>query len=112
MNDHFLVEENFYQPELFEPTILNYLLLNLTGEQTNSDQYAKLEQQYHIQIQDCYNFKIPLTSPVQLSDVIAGDLYRLHIPMLYLIPSGCEIDRDDLWWQPSFRERDIIVQNS
>lgn len=112
LNDHFLVEENFYQPELFEPTILNYLLLNLTGEPTNSDQYAKLEQQYHIQIQDCYNFKIPLTSPVQLSDVIAGDLYRLHIPMLYLIPSGCEIDRNDLWWQPSFRERDIIVQNS
>lgn len=112
MNDHFLVDENFYRPELFEVAVPEYLLLNLTGERAAPDQRARLERQYHIQIQDCYDFKIPFSSPVRLSDVIAGDLYRLHIPMLYLLPSGCEISQDDLWWQPSFREKDIIVQNS
>lgn len=72
-----------------------------------------LEQQYHIQIYDCYNLDVRLSHlQVALSQVLAGDLYRLHIPIIYLLPKGIKIDRTDLWWRNPFRQRDIIAQNT
>lgn len=113
LNDHFLVEENYYMPELFEHMPPQYLLLNLTGVPAPEGKRTSLEQQYHIQIHDCYNLDVCLSRPrVALSQVLAGDLYRLHIPIIYLLPEGIKIDRTDLWWRNPFRQRDIIAQNT
>lgn len=113
LNDHFLVEENYYMRELFEQTPSQYLLLNLTGAPVPMGKRSTLEQRHHIQIHDCYNLDVCLSqTPVALSHVLAGDLYRLHIPIIYLLPKKVEIDRTDLWWRNPFRQRDIIVQNT
>ena len=68
-------------------------------------------EKYKIIIDDCYF--VPMESvekEIRLTDVLYGDLYRLHTRMAYLIPHDCHIIKDDKWWNFSFRENDLIIQ--
>ena len=113
LNDHFLVDENYYMPELFTRSVPRYLLINLTGALLTDQDYLFWGEKHGVLIQDCYQIMgRDLSGDIRLSEVIAGDLYRLHTPMAYLVPLGVNIDKSDKWWTPSFRDHDIIIQNS
>lgn len=112
LNEHFIVEENFYHPELFEIPKEHYVILNLTGRKLTAEEKASLMHQYEIIIDSCYDIDVELSdTDIRLTQVLYGDLYRLHTRMLYLIPQGYRILKDDKWWYSSFREHDIIRQN-
>ena len=111
MNDNFEVPENFYMPRIFDQQPKRYLLLNLTNKQIAPRVIKRIEADNAIKIHDVYNIFVSFgRKKVKLSDIIAGDLYRLHTPIVYLIPQECEIDRDDIWWKFSFRADDIVLK--
>ena len=68
---------------------------------------------YEIIIDSCYDVNIELADRnIRLSNVLYGDLYRIHTAMIYLIPEGYQIIKDDKWWDYSFRYNDLIIQNT
>ena len=113
MNDNFVVPENFYLPEIFEKTNADYLLLNLTNATLPSDLKDEIERTYNLNILDIYNPSISfMPNKIVLSNELAGDLYRIHTPIVYVIPQNSTIDKTDRWWQNSFRDKDIIFQKT
>lgn len=112
MNDNFSVMENFYMPQIFINEKPKYLLLNLTNKQISKGHINKIEVDNKLKVHDIYNISISLNDRIlKLSKLLAGDLYRLHTPMVYLIPQDHEIDMQDNWWKYSFRENDIVLKN-
>lgn len=113
MNDNFVVPENFYMPEIFEVTKKDYLLLNLTNAALPCATKEVIECKHNLKILDVYNPSVSFkTGKIALSQELAGDLYRLHTPIVYVIPKDCEIDKSDIWWSNSFRDNDIIFQKT
>lgn len=113
MNDNFVVTENFYLPEVFDERANDYILLNLTNVTLPCAVKEKIERKYNLTIIDIYNPAVSFKSgKVILSQELAGDLYHLHTPIVYVVPQGCEIDKNDIWWRNSFRENDIIIQKT
>lgn len=111
MNEHFYINENYYHPEFFETKRAHYILINLTDQKLNLEEKSVLMEKYKIIIDDCYF--VPMESvekEIRLTDVLYGDLYRLHTRIAYLIPHDCHIIKDDKWWNFSFRENDLIIQ--
>ena len=69
--------------------------------------------EYNVIIDSCYNITVDLRDKdIRLTQVLYGDLYRLHTRMIYLIPRGYQISKDDKWWDYSFRRDDLIIQNT
>lgn len=111
MNEHFYINENYYHPELFETKQAHYILINLTEQKLTSEEKSVLMDKYNIIIDTCYFVPVKFENKeIHLTDVLYGDLYRLHTRMAYLIPDDCQIIKDDKWWNFSFRENDLIIQ--
>lgn len=111
MNEHFNVNENYYHPELFETKQKHYILINLTKQKLTAKEKTALMDKYKIIIDNCYFVPVELKhKEIRLTDILYGDLYRLHTHMAYLIPAGYHIIKDDKWWNFSFRENDLIIQ--
>lgn len=112
LNDHFVVNENFYHPEYFKREPMHYLLINLTSNKISDEKLKNYMSQNQIIIYSCYDVSIDLTDKeIRLTNVLYGDLYRIHTPMIYLIPENYQIIKDDKWWDFSFRKNDLIIQN-
>lgn len=113
LNENFIINENFYRPELFVVQKKHYILINLTGGILSATEINLLMEKYSIIITNCYNLNINIQhKDIRLSDVLYGDIYRLHTPIIYVIPQNYSIIKDDKWWNYSFRENDIICQNT
>ena len=113
LNENFVVDENFYHPEFFKRTIPHYLLINLTKKALSSNELDQIMQEHSILIDNCYNVTVELPSKdIRLSNVLYGDIYRIHTPIIYIIPSDYCIIKDDKWWNYSFRSKDIIFQKT
>ena len=113
MNDHLEVAENFYMPSFFAEKPHPYILLNLTGEHISKEQQGEIARQNGIHIDGYYEVDPILPQKkIQLSHILAGDLYRLHTPIIYLIPEGYELLKTDKWWDFPFRQRDLICQKT
>lgn len=113
LNEHFVVNENFYHPEYFKKEKTHYLLINLTSNKLSDEKLKHFMLKYEIIIDSCYDVNIELADRnIRLSNVLYGDLYRIHTAMIYLIPEGYQIIKDDKWWDYSFRYNDLIIQNT
>lgn len=113
LNEHFIINENFYHPEFFKTEPKHYILINLTKNKLSSKEKTKLMEQYQVIIDSIYDIDVDLTDKdIRLTYVIYGDLYRLHTYMIYLIPKGYSIIKDDKWWDFSFRQNDLIIQKT
>lgn len=114
LNDHFWVNENFYKPELFYTPRKRYLVLNLTDTKLSANEILQLKADHEIDIIACYDVSISMKqTPVILSEELFCDFYRLHTPILYVLPPKANIDKTDYkWWGSHFREQDIIVQKT
>lgn len=111
MNEHFIIHENYYHPELFETQQEHYILINLTEQKLTIEEKSTLMDKYKLIIDNCYFIPVEFENKeIRLTDVLYGDLYRIHTRMAYLIPSDCHIIKDDKWWDFSFRENDLIIQ--
>lgn len=113
LNENFVINENFYQTKLFSPQLAHYILINLTRKVLTEIELNQLMKKYSIIITNCYNLDIDIQhEDIRLSDVLYGDIYRLHTPIIYVIPQNHHIIKDDKWWSYPFRENDIIYQNT
>ena len=113
LNENFIISENFYHPEFFENVPEHYILINLTPEAVTQDRENAIMNEYNVIIDSCYNITVDLRDKdIRLTQVLYGDLYRLHTRMIYLIPRGYQISKDDKWWDYSFRRDDLIIQNT
>ena len=111
LNEHFVIPENFYHPELFNKEMTQYILVNLTSKDMLADEICSLEKEYDIVICNCYNVTVNIPHrDIRLSHILYGDFYRIHTSMIYVIPEGHDIIKDDKWWNYSFRAKDIVVQ--
>lgn len=113
LNENFFLSENFYHPEFFEKQPEHYILINLTSETISPEKVTVIMKRYNIIIDSCYNITVNLDNKdIRLTHILYGDLYRLHTCMIYLIPLGYHIIKDDKWWDYSFRKNDLIIQNT
>lgn len=111
LNEHFVVPENFYHPELFNKETDQYILFNLTSEEMTDSEIFSLEKKYDITINNYYNVKVIIPhKEIRLSHILYGDIYRIHTPIIYVIPEKHDIIKDDKWWNYSFRSKDIVIQ--
>lgn len=91
----------------------HYLLINLTSKSLSTNELIQIEQEHSITIDNCYNVTVELPhKDIRLSNVLYGDIYRIHTPIIYVIPSGYCILKDDKWWNYSYRSKDVIYQKS
>lgn len=113
LNENFVVSENFYHPEFFESHPEHYILINMTSQNISSARKMDIMNEHNIIIDACYNITVSLHDrDIRLTHILYGDLYRLHTRMIYLIPQGYHIIKDDKWWDYSFRKNDLIIQNT
>lgn len=112
MNENFELNENFYMPDLFK-SVTNYVMLNLSNTEVSELLLKKIEKLHKIKIINVVSAKTDKDiTNLKLSEQLAGDMYRLHTPIIYLVPKNIIIDKSDIWWNSPFRERDLICQNS
>lgn len=113
LNDHFVINENFYHPEFFQVEPKHYILINLTKSKLSFEEKMNLMQQYEVIIENCYDIDVDLPDKeIRLTYILYGDLYRIHTYIIYLIPKGYRIIKDDKWWDYSFRNNDLIIQKT
>lgn len=113
LNEHFVIKENFYHPEFFETKPEHYILINLTNNKLSSEEQTNIMKQYKVTIDSCYNISVNLPDKdIHLTHILYGDLYRLYTPMIYLIPAGYHIVKDDKWWDYPIRQDDLIIQKT
>lgn len=110
LNENFYIYDNFYRPDLFEKQKIHYLAINLTAKEISSLEQEQIMNKYSIVIDNCYNLNINIPhKDIKLSNVLYGDIYRLHTPIIYIISPHHTIVKEDIWWR-SCREKDIIHQ--
>lgn len=113
LNADFIINENFYHPEFFKNHPEHCILINLTSEIITSKKKTDIMNKYNVIIESCYHIKVELhNKDIRLTHILYGDLYRLHTRMIYLIPQDYHIIKDDKWWDYSFRQNDLIIQNT
>lgn len=113
MNENFVISENFYHPEYFVIKQKHYILINLTNLKLSVEEKNILMNKYNIIIDNCFDVNVDLPDKdIRLTNILYGDLYRIHTHMAYLIPDGYHIIRDDKWWDYSSRKQDLVIQKT
>lgn len=110
LNENFILDENFFHPEYFSSHPKHYILINLTATKLTGEDKVNIEKENNIIIDSCYQIDIKLPEPnIRLTKILYGDLYRLHTSIVYLIPHGYQIVKDDRWWTFPSRQKDIVI---